>query len=188
MRQPAGLKTGVIGQVPPSLRRVAVIGCSCSGKTTFARRLANASWIEIHRAGRGPLAARLGGAGRRRIPGDHDRGGKRRPMGDRRELQPGPGHHLGPGYRGSLAELLLPLGLVPCPHQDRRPEPHQADSVVGQQGVAEEGAFEQGLDPVCGCSRLTTLEESGTGQYSTRRNTATSSTLNSTSPVTLIGF
>ena len=42
MRQPAGLQTGVIGQVPPSLRRVAVIGCSCSGKTTFARRLANA--------------------------------------------------------------------------------------------------------------------------------------------------
>ena len=42
MRQPGGLKTGVIGQVPPSLRRVAVIGCSCSGKTTFARRLANA--------------------------------------------------------------------------------------------------------------------------------------------------
>ena len=37
-------------KVPPHLWRVAVIGCSCSGKTTFARRLAGAvgsSFIEL---------------------------------------------------------------------------------------------------------------------------------------------
>ena len=38
------------GDVLPDLRRVAVIGCSCAGKTTFARRLAaatGASFVEL---------------------------------------------------------------------------------------------------------------------------------------------
>ena len=46
----SGPDTGVDRKVPPHLRRVAVIGCSCSGKTTFARRLAGAvgsAFIEL---------------------------------------------------------------------------------------------------------------------------------------------